>query len=234
MPSKLAPTNKVQSLEIVRFIAAVSVVIWHYQFYFFDPPSSRSALPFYAIFSAFYNSGLYAVQWFWVLSGYVIFLNYADGIASKRISFARFFLRRFARLYPLHLLTFFIVLFLLFIYKLSFNETYPYYAPSSNWMYFVSQLFLASNWLSTQYTFNGPIWSVSVEVLIYFLFFLVVALAKYNTIKASILVCPLSFTIYLLSNHLGIEIVSWIALCSACFFGGGLIRKIASSPFGVG
>lgn len=237
MPGELTQQRRVQSLEIVRFIAAFSVVVFHYQFYFFDSSISQSKRPLYAVLSSFYNSGSYAVQWFWVLSGFVIFLNYADDIAIEKVPWRVFFFRRFARLYPLHLLTLILVCTLFACYKTLFHETYWLYAQESNWSDLGLQLLFASNWFSTEFTFNGPIWSVSVEVLIYALFFFVVAMTRQNVIKASIIVCVLSVVVYYVAAYLHAGIEVWIAKCSFCFFGGGIISKVVAhinlNPFGI-
>jgi len=44
--------------------------------------------------------------------------------------------------------------------------------PDNDLTYFILHIFFASNWLSSEGTFNGPIWSVSAEVLIYAVFWL--------------------------------------------------------------
>jgi peptidoglycan/LPS O-acetylase OafA/YrhL len=115
------------------------------------------------------------VHLFWCISGFIFFWKYSDAIASRTISGKKFFVLRFSRLYPLHFVTLLVVALLQWMHLRS-NGNYHVYVvndlPS-----FMSQLFLASNWLPSQpWSFNGPIWSVSLEVLAYLVFFVVLRL----------------------------------------------------------
>lgn len=107
---------------------------------------------------------------FWCISGFIFFWKYQDSIADHQISPRKFFILRFSRLYPLHIATLLLTLALqsalfaknqqFFVYR--FNDAY----------HFTLQLFFASNWgFEHGYSFNGPIWSISVEVLVYMIFF---------------------------------------------------------------
>ncbi|TFY95892.1 acyltransferase [Pseudomonas nabeulensis] len=162
------------SLDIVRGLAALVVVLWHWQHLLYtDGVSSSYRLvdqPFYSAFSIFYNHGWMAVDFFFSLSGFVFFWLYSDSIANKRIGGATFFVVRFSRLYPLHFVTF---VFVLVMQLLLHAKTGSYFVYQNNDVYrAVLNLFLASSWgVLPGYSFNGPIWSVSVEVLLYFVFF---------------------------------------------------------------
>jgi peptidoglycan/LPS O-acetylase OafA/YrhL len=165
-------------------------------------------LPLSGMLSIFYNSGFYAVEWFWVLSGYVFFFNYRDALASGSVTGFDFFCRRFARLYPLHFTTLLLVSVLLLLYRT-----------------FISQLLMASNWSSTDFTFNYPVWSVSVEVLIYVLFFI---LSKYVYIvdfTKTILVSLLCLVLFYIATREDSGTLPWIAECAACFYLGGCIYE---------
>jgi peptidoglycan/LPS O-acetylase OafA/YrhL len=222
-----APESKLQSIEIIRFLAALTVVVWHYQFYFFDPMIDRDELPFSAALSVFYHSGFYAVDWFWVLSGYVFFFTYRDVLESRRMTALTFFSRRFARLYPLNSVTLVIVAALQALYIFSFKTPYPVYSNDVSVWTFVSHLFMASNWISTQYTFNGPVWSVSVEILIYVLFFFS---TKYigilEGVKKTILVCALCVIAFHFAIRDNIGTLPWITECASCFYIGGVVYEI--------
>jgi peptidoglycan/LPS O-acetylase OafA/YrhL len=202
------PTGKLQAVELIRFLAAFSVILWHYQIFFFDGLVSSELLPLSGMLSIFYNSGFYAVEWFWVLSGYVFFFNYRDALASGSVTGFDFFCRRFARLYPLHFTTLLLVSVLLLLYRT-----------------FISQLLMASNWSSTDFTFNYPVWSVSVEVLIYVLFFI---LSKYVYIvdfTKTILVSLLCLVLFYIATREDSGTLPWIAECAACFYLGGCIYE---------
>ena len=59
------------------------------------------------------------------------------------------------------------------------------------------QLFMASNWVNgLPFSFDGPVWSVSVEVLAYAFFFLVV-----RFIKPSLLLCVIVAVAFKAMDH---------------------------------
>jgi peptidoglycan/LPS O-acetylase OafA/YrhL len=230
---KGVPTSKLRSVELIRFLAAFSVILWHYQFYFFATEAAsgsvdRGFLPLSGILSIFYNSGHYAVEWFWVLSGYIFFFNYRDALANQKITGFEFFFRRFARLYPLHFATLLVVSLLLLSYRYLFKNNYPLYTEGANVGTFISQLFMASNWTTTQYTFNGPIWSVSVEVLIYILFFFLTKYAKIRGLPKTLFVAVTCMILYYVATRkdFGFGATSWIAECATCFYLGGVVHEI--------
>jgi peptidoglycan/LPS O-acetylase OafA/YrhL len=220
------PTGKLQAVEVIRFLAAFSVILWHYQFYFFGGQSSRELLPLSGMLSIFYNSGLHAVEWFWVLSGYVFFFNYRDALATRSVTGFDFFCRRFARLYPLHFTTLLVVSVLLLLYRNLFGSSYPHYTEGITIWTFISQLFMASNWTTTEYTFNGPVWSVSVEVLIYVLFFILSTYANIAGLTKTLLISLLYLVLYYIVTRRGFGTSTWIAECAACFYLGGCIYEV--------
>ena len=170
-----ADRGKLLGLEALRFVAAFAVLIWHYQHFAMattlSPAFVRSEQPFYAFLWPFYEHGAYGVDLFWCISGYIFFEKYGSLIPAGSVSGARFFLLRFSRLYPLHVGTLLLVGMLQWIF-LSVSGHYFVY-EFNDLFHLVLQLFMASNWgLQRGDSFNGPIWSISVEVLVYLLFYL--------------------------------------------------------------
>jgi peptidoglycan/LPS O-acetylase OafA/YrhL len=175
------------SLDVLRGVAALSVVFWHWNHFFFD--KSRlgdfdvTQLPLYQLLLPIYTSGWRAVDLFFALSGFVFFWLYADTVASGRTSPARFALLRLSRLYPLNLLTLVIV----GMGQVWFLNRHGYYLiyPVNDTYHFFLNLAFASSWgLEQGFSFNGPVWSVSVEVLLYTLFFVC---CRYLPINALVL-----------------------------------------------
>lgn len=162
-------------IELLRFVCACAVLLWHYQHFAYIANAahdfSPERQPFYAQLAFFYRFGLYGVQVFWCISGFIFFWKYGATIAARGIGAGRFFLLRFSRLYPLHLATLLLVAALQAAY-LGGHGYYFVYGDNSA-ASFVLQLGMASHWLFplTTWSFNGPIWSVSLEVLAYLLFF---------------------------------------------------------------
>lgn len=166
--------DRFHSLDLIRGIAALSVVFWHWQHFFYNGtvagPYELQAQPFYSVFFVLYETGWLAVDFFFSLSGFIFFFLYADAIGAQKVKAWPFFVLRFSRLYPLHLATLVLVAVL---QQWVFARTGDYFViPFNDAYHFVLNLFLASSWgLEHGYSFNGPIWSVSVEVLMYVMFF---------------------------------------------------------------
>ena len=163
-------------IELVRFLAALSVLVWHYQhftFVSFEPVRLVvSEQPFYSVLWPFYERGLLGVQVFWAVSGFIFFWKYKAPLAGRLVDARRFFILRFSRLYPLHLMTLLLVCLLQLVY-FSINHGYFVYG-FYDLGHFIAQLLFASNWLVGDLSFNGPIWSVSCEVLVYVFFYIYV------------------------------------------------------------
>ena len=209
--------NKLLGLEVVRFISALSVLVWHYQHFFYiaNKPTDfiREQQPLYSLFSLFYDYGFWGVQVFWCISGFIFFWKYREAIASKSISYKKFFVLRFSRLYPLHFFTLFLVLALQAIYFA--QKDYFFVYQDNDISHFIYQLFLASNWgFEKGYSFNGPIWSISIEVLIYCFFFLIL-----QNISKSLLVNIAILLICLAAKYF--KVSSSIFDCLAFFYIGG-------------
>src|ERR1700730_13983011 len=86
------PSGKIEELESIRGIAALLVVLFHM-------PSWNARLHDIG----FIRNGYYMVDLFFVLSGFVMNLNYCDRLHGVR-DLARFQFLRLGRLYPVHLL----------------------------------------------------------------------------------------------------------------------------------
>ena len=172
--------SRLIGLEVLRFLAAVGVLVWHYQHFMFvgheGTPWDPARLPFRWLFAPFYTYGYEGVELFWCISGFIFAWKYADRIGRAGLSFGRFVWLRFSRLYPLHLATLLIAAALQAVYFARYGDTFVY--VFNDVRHFVLSLFFA-NWWGFQLgeSFNGPSWSVSAEVLIYIVFFWISRLA---------------------------------------------------------
>ncbi len=161
-------------LELLRFACAISVMVWHYNHFYVHGDVHvgfvLSAQPLYGLLKPFYEAGWLGVQVFWALSGFIFFWKYAQPVSAGQVSSWRFAVLRFSRLYPLHIVTLLAVAAMAWWYRASQGVDYVY--QFNDWPHFVLQLFMASDWPGrNEWSFNGPIWSVSIEVLVYALFF---------------------------------------------------------------
>lgn len=160
--------NHIYSFDLSRAIAALAVVVMHWS----ELAAPGSAPPFGQSLDFFYRFGAFAVPLFFVLSGFVFDWLYAARIRAQRIDAATFFVLRFSRLYPLFIATFGVVAleFLLagsrIYYRFDSLHTDAYHA--------LLTILMMTGWgLEKGFSFNGPSWTVSTEVFLYGVFFLV-------------------------------------------------------------
>lgn len=125
------------------------------------------------------------VDFFFVLSGFVIAHSYFDRLQSG-LGLATFMARRFARLYPLHLFTLLLAVAYEFAKASLFNsvsigaEKAPF--QSNNLPAFLANLGLVQALgLFPDVTWNGPSWSISVEFYTYLLFALLISTVRNTT-----------------------------------------------------
>lgn len=178
--------RKFYYLELLRFFSALSVLLYHYQ-HFFKPYSTFSDIniiqsnftqPFYSTLDVLYKYGNLGVPMFWAISGFVFAFVYLG--KEKKIKGKQFFINRFARLYPLHFATLILVA-ILQIINFKLFENFQIYQFNDLYHFFLQFLFISGWGFEKGYSFNAPIWSVSIELVIYiFFFFSIFYLNKYK------------------------------------------------------
>ena len=161
--NSITTKNKLFALESLRGIAAVLVALFHY-------PSSSFL---------YFDKGFYAVNFFFILSGFVISYNYEDKIKNFK-DIINFQIKRFFRLYPVHL---FVLLIILAIQTLKFFviefSTLPFGTEAFGERYnledFISNLFLLHSIFNFNYwlSWNPASWSISTEFYTYFVFIII-------------------------------------------------------------
>jgi peptidoglycan/LPS O-acetylase OafA/YrhL len=175
------------SLDALRGAAAVVVAIYHYGLFFcgtMNATSGDPTPPLYFLLRPFYLCGFRAVDLFFCLSGFIFFWLYSEKIATRRISIKKFGVLRFSRLYPLHFVSLLAAAgahWLLTnrsgVSSIDGDFNIFHFRVHNDIFHFVLQLFFASNWMQQiGVSFNVPIWSVSIEVLLYAFFFLICSL----------------------------------------------------------
>lgn len=163
------------SLDISRCFASLGVVLWHWQ-HFFHKGSfiasdfSRSSQPLYSALKIFYEKGILGVDYFFLLSGFIFFWLYKPIIEEKNLSFGSFCVQRISRLYPLHLVTLLIVALLQGIYFFYHGQHFVYFF-NDLYHFFLNLAFISGWGFQKGWSFNAPVWSVSIEILLYLLFF---------------------------------------------------------------
>ena len=109
---EVALTRKFAGLELLRFLAAVAVLLWHYQHFFYNVPPGVSDAVRHRRAAAVLGAGpLLPVRSFrgsGVLvdfSGFIFFFRYGSAIHERRVSLREYIVFRVSRLYPLHVVT---------------------------------------------------------------------------------------------------------------------------------
>jgi peptidoglycan/LPS O-acetylase OafA/YrhL len=204
------------SIDLVRGLSAIAILIFHY-FHFLNgggslslPPSVLQEIPTLNRLAWLRDNGSIAVMLFWMISGFV-FMNVYAGLKP---GWKTFFVNRFARLYPLHLTTLLIVA----LIQLTAMQLFGHYLiyKVNDLYHFGLQLFMASEWFGADdHSFNGPIWSVSVEILIYIVFYLYVRFLPVNLLTQGLFLGLFAGCMLLMPS-------SNIPVCGAFFFGGML------------
>jgi peptidoglycan/LPS O-acetylase OafA/YrhL len=210
--------NRYYLLDIARGLAAFVVVIFHYNI-FYNIETSKTVFktenqPFYHFFYYCYEFGWIAVQFFFIISGFIFYALYSKQISERKISKFEFFKLRFSRLYPLHFITLIITVILLyFSNKVSFNQPI-----NGDVKHFFLNIFLIHKWgFESTHSFNQPSWSISIEALLYLVFFIVFYFGK-NNYSITIILLILSVPLFFLNKFIGYGFF--------CFYMGGLTYLI--------
>jgi len=213
-------------LDAARSVAALAVVCWHWQHFWNLDTSAWSRnidlMPFHQLLYPLYLGGWLAVDFFFMLSGFVMCLVYRERISAGSLSFSKYMFYRFSRLYPLHLVTLLFIALIQSIWivakgnLLLFPVSQPDYYDINH---FVLQIFFASQWgLQKGPSFNDPVWSVSIEILLYMMFY--VTMRRWG--RSALLWAGLSACGYAL---FALNIVNGLGRGIFCFFLGCLLHR---------
>lgn len=178
-------------LDSWRGICALLIVLFHF-------PADN-----FMNDNSFMNSGFLAVDFFFVLSGFVVTSAYAARLQSPK-NIKRFVFVRFGRLYPLHLfmLCAFAGFELLRIAapKLAGGGDVPFSGPT-NLQSLATNLLLIHGWgIESGLTWNSPSWSISAEFFAYLYFALVTGILpkmwRLPVLAAVIVAAPVVLVLY--------------------------------------
>lgn len=149
-PASTKSRQRFRALDACRGLCAVIVVLYH-----LDALTHWYWLPVV-------RNGYVAVDFFFVLSGFVIASAYYDRLSTAADSL-RFAIRRFGRLYPLHLvvLTVYLAIELWRLFALRADDAFTDNTSLSS---FIQQLLLVQGFTGAHESWNYPAWSISVEL----------------------------------------------------------------------
>lgn len=147
----------IKPLTSLRFVFAFMVFMSHN--ILFDKVTD----PF---FHHLFYEGCVGVSFFFILSGFILAHVYQQGFKEGKISKRIFYIARLARIYPLHILTM-----LIWVYM---RKDHPLNEPYIT--NFIANIFLVQSFYPTdEIRFNTAAWSLSDEMFFYLLFPLLVA-----------------------------------------------------------
>lgn len=138
-------------LDFYRFLAAIGVVLFHVN----SIDSRAKSIIDVGSFGIF-------VDFFFMLSGFVLFHTYKD-LKLSTTNYSTFLIRRLARIYPLHVATMTVLILM--------SVTFSYPSAIIEYRDLILNIFLMQAWgLSDKLTLNHPSWSISAELFCYLLF----------------------------------------------------------------
>jgi peptidoglycan/LPS O-acetylase OafA/YrhL len=138
---------RIEQLTFTRFIAAISIVIYHY--------GNGSFLFNNEMVSFIFKQANIGVSYFFILSGFVMIIAYDN---NKKINFITYLKNRFARVYPVYFLAIVLTLLIYLFKDISYIDL------------FLNITMLQAWFPDKALTVNYPGWSLSVELFFYISF----------------------------------------------------------------
>ena len=186
-------TGELRALTGARGLAAWFVVFYHV----------RAALGAPDAVLAVLAKGYLAVDFFFLLSGFVIWLSYADRIATQRWrAVPNFLLRRVARIWPLHLVMLGFALLIVLALSLTGRPIDSRFSLGALPLH----VLLVQNWPIAQAVFgktsldwNDPAWSISSEMFAYLVFPLLALALDWKKTPTPILLAAIGAVLVLLA-----------------------------------
>ena len=215
-------SNRIYQLDLFRFIAAISVVLYHYLFRGYAA-DDFSRLNFSEI-GSFFKYGYLGVDLFFIISGFVISLS------IKRKSLSKFVISRISRLYPIY----WICVCLTFLVLLVFGS--PRYSVNFNQL--IVNLTMFNNYFGVA-SIDGVYWTLFVEMKFYiFIIGMYLIVNKIKNIELDYLVffwISLSLMYLFLNDFFVFKILNYFLILnwSSYFIAGIIFYQIFKKGFSV-
>ena len=159
-------TTYLSSLTSLRGLAAILVILLHVNIFCF------ALAPWDSPFDSFIRKGYLWVDFFFLLSGFIMMHVYSESFGeSIKGNFKKFMHSRFARIYPLHLFSFLCMVAFYFWYRANFTLYPADYVHTFNLSGIWTNLLLIQSMnISKNLSWNSASWSISVEWWMYVIF----------------------------------------------------------------
>lgn len=190
---------ELRALTSARGLAAWFVVLFHVRLSTLDLVGPTM--------TSLFNHGYLAVDFFFMLSGFVIWLNYADRLRDRGLAEIPAFLwRRLARIYPLHLFVLSGAVAFAIAHVVAGKPLPPRYQFDDLFYH----VLLIQNWGIAEKTmeWNVPAWSISCEFAAYLAFPLLAMSVNWRRWHSALLVALLvavAGLLHLLMRHAGVD-----------------------------
>jgi peptidoglycan/LPS O-acetylase OafA/YrhL len=156
--------QQLDALTGLRFFAAFLVVTFHCLASGRMRATTPSLIRPRTLLQNLWNSGYVGVSFFFILSGFILAYSYLGCTGQPRVDKHKFWVARFARIYPAYVVALVVAVF-------------PFDALDLPLRGRLTVVTLTQAWLpGFQYAWNGPSWSLSAEMFFYLLFPLAAAL----------------------------------------------------------
>jgi peptidoglycan/LPS O-acetylase OafA/YrhL len=162
LPAVPAKRAEIAQLTGVRGIAAAWVVLFHFQ------PQIYALAPELKPVAVVLHGGYFAVDLFFVLSGYIIAFQYLRAFPGGRGDYGAFLVKRIARIYPVHLVTLALIVVLVVGGVALGVPVTP--ASAFTWWGALEDAALVRGWIVPSQGWNFPAWSLSAEWFAYLAF----------------------------------------------------------------
>jgi peptidoglycan/LPS O-acetylase OafA/YrhL len=178
--------TELRALTSIRGVAAWFVVLFHIRL-------SIAGLP--APIGAVLDKGYLAVDFFFLLSGFVIWMSWSERLrAGGFAAVPEFLKRRIARIWPLHLFMLGFGLFLAFALFATGRDT-----PQFPFAELPLHVLLLQNWgFTSALSWNDPAWSISCELAAYLLFPLLVLAIDWRRVPTPAVLATITALLVLL------------------------------------
>jgi peptidoglycan/LPS O-acetylase OafA/YrhL len=151
------PATKIHALTSLRFFAAFWVVVFH-SFLWYRTPGST--------FDNITNVGSASVSFFFFLSGYILSVVYLRNRSA--IDRPKFYIARFARIYPLFVVT--LMADLPFLLVARIHKYGLAHAIEKTSVTLFANLIMLQAWILNLRGLDNPNWSLAVETVFYIIF----------------------------------------------------------------
>jgi len=185
-PGRHRVKTELRALTSIRGVAAWFVVLFHIRLSIAGLPTPAAAV---------LAKGYLAVDFFFLLSGFVIWMSWSERLrGGGPAAVPEFLRRRIARIWPLHLFMLGFGLFLAFILLATGRE-----APHFPLAELPLHLLLLQNWgFTSALSWNDPAWSISCELAAYLLFPLLVLAIDWRRVPTPAILAAITALLVLL------------------------------------